>query len=112
MVQRVEDDGASEGRTVMVRIGGCGACANITSRESGQTSIGSLGARTVGKPALRSRADDGGMSAGAASGRKACWLPSTNAQVVASHDRVSGGHGRLMSDLSCLRGNLLEQCAP
>ncbi len=44
--------------------------------------------------------------------RKACWLPPNNAQVVGSHDRVSGGHGRLMSDLSCLRGNVLEQCAP
>ena len=39
----------------------------ITLRETGQTSTWSLGARTVGKPASRSRADDGGMSAGAAS---------------------------------------------
>ena len=84
----------------------------ITLRETGQTSTWSLGARMVGKPASRSRADDGGMSAGAASGRKACWLPPNTAQVVGNYDWVSGGHGRLLSDLSCLRGNVLEQCAP
>ena len=81
----------------------------ITLRETGQTSTWSLGAGMVGKPASRSRADDGGRSAGAASSRKACWLPNSTAQVVDSHDWVSGGHGRLMSGLSCLRGNAHEQ---
>ena len=93
----------------MPRCNGTDRGCKITPRETGQTSTWSLGARTVGKPASRSKADDGGMSAGAASSRKACWLPSNNAQVVGSHGRVSGGHGRLMSDLSCLRGNLPEQ---
>ena len=96
----------------MPRCNGTDRGCKITLRETGQTSTWSLGAGLVDKGASRSRADDGGMSAGAASGRKACWLPPNTAQVVGSYDWVSGGHGRLLSDLSCLRGNVLEQCAP
>ncbi len=66
MVLRVQEGGGSECRAVVVRIGGC-APAQDYPRETGQTSTWSLGAWTLGKPASRSKADDAGTSAGAAS---------------------------------------------
>ena len=42
----VQDEGRSEGRSVIDRIEGC----NITSRESGQTSLWSFSARAFDEP--------------------------------------------------------------
>ncbi len=102
---RVKEGGGSEGRAVMARIG----VARSPHGKPGRLPPG----RSVREPWANQLQEAEQMTA-------ACPLvrllaercvgsqPST-AQVVGSHDRVSGGHGRLMSDLSCLRGNLLEQ---
>ena len=49
MGQRVQEEGASEGRAVMARIG-VEPHGNITPRASGQTSLWSFGTREQGKP--------------------------------------------------------------
>jgi hypothetical protein len=48
--QRVEEDGKSESRPVMGRIGVAPREGNITPRESGQTSVGSLITGEFGEP--------------------------------------------------------------
>jgi hypothetical protein len=55
---RVWDDGGSECRSVMGRIG-IESIDNIIPRESGQTSVWSLVARKIDKPTLGDNADDG-----------------------------------------------------
>ena len=49
MGRRVEEEGGSEGRPVMGRIG-VEPAGNITPRESGQTSVWSFLTRELGKP--------------------------------------------------------------
>ncbi len=57
-VLRVKDDGGSERRSVMGRIGGAPS-GYSPPRASGQTSIGSLGAQKLVQPTLGSNAEDG-----------------------------------------------------
>jgi hypothetical protein len=66
---RVEEDGKSEGRPVMGRIG-VEPQGNITPRESGQTSIGSLITRKVGQLPSSGKADDGRLRLAGAPARQ------------------------------------------
>ena len=112
MGRRVQEGGGSEGRTVVVRIG----VARSPSGKPGRLPPG----RSVREPWANQLQEAEQMTAAGplvrlrptGTRRKAWWLPNSTAQVVDSHDWVSGGHGRLMSGLSCLRGNSHEQCAP
>ena len=62
----VKEEGESECRTVMVRIGAA-AQANIAPRESGQTSLWSFVTRAFGKPTKETKQMTAGIPAGAVS---------------------------------------------
>ena len=68
----VEEDGASESRSVMGRIGGA-RTRNITPRASGQTSIWSFVTKASGKQAQEARQMTAATTAGAASHDLVDW---------------------------------------